>query len=169
MSLPATRFALSHVGTAGNQGSDSAARIDPKVRGLFRRRQFDHGSVHTHDVHDLQRRNILEISQAAGAPKEARTAHDSGTRQCPLPRRTTPGRVSTPPCSGSAATVSAALQSATCPDRASLETDSALGNPQPLLCNASRGAQSHQFLLQPVAPAEQSTAPPMLHYLRRCV
>ncbi len=42
MSLPATRFALSHVGTAGDQGPHFAACIDPQVGGLFWRRQFGH-------------------------------------------------------------------------------------------------------------------------------
>ena len=169
MSFPATRFALPHVGTAGNQGPSLAARLDPKVHCLFRCRQFAHGSVHPHDVHDLQRRNLPELSQAAAAPKEARTAHDPGTRQRPLPSRLTPGRVSTPPCSKSAVAVSTTLQPSTCPDRASLEAGPAPGNPQPLLCNASRSAQSRQFLLQPLAPTEQRLAPSMLHYLRRCV
>ena len=169
MSLPATRFALSHVGTAGNQGPCLAARLDSKVYCLFRCRQFDHRSVHTHDVHDLQRRHLPELSQAVAAPKEARAAHDPDTRQRPLPSRITPGRVSAPPCSRSKATVSAALQSATGPDRASLEADPAPGDSQPLLCDAYRSAQSRQRLLRPLAPTKQSTAPPMRHYLRRCV
>jgi hypothetical protein len=169
MSLPATRFALSHVGTAGNQGPHLAARLDPKVRGLFRCRQFDHRSVRTHDVRDLQRRNVPELSQAAAAPKDLRTTHDPCTRQRPLSSRLTPGHIFAPPRSRSAAAVSASIHPATCPDRASLETGPALGHAQPLLRNASRSAQSRQRLLRSLAPTEQSVAPLMLHYLRRCV
>lgn len=169
MSLPATRFALSHVGTAGNQGPHLAACADPKVRGLFRCRQFGHRSVRTHDVPDLQRRNIPELSQAAAAPKDSRATHDPRTRQRPLSSCTPLGCILAPPCARSAATVSAALQPATCPDRASLETHPALGNAQPLLRNASRSAESRQRLLRSLAPTEPSAAPSMLHYLRRCV
>lgn len=163
MSLPATRFALSHVGTAGNQGPHLAACADPKIRGLFRRRQFDHRSVRTHDVPNLQRRNIPELSQAAAAPKDSRTTHDPRTRQRPLSSRTPLGRVFAPPCPGSTAAVSAAIQPATRPDRASLETHPAPSDAQPLLRNASRSAESRQRLLRSLAPPEQSVAPPMLH------
>jgi hypothetical protein len=50
-------------------------RGDLRVRGLFRRHQFDHRSVRTQDVRDLQRCNVRELSQAAAAPKEIRTTH----------------------------------------------------------------------------------------------
>src|SRR5438874_1650897 len=163
MSLPATRFALSNVGATGNQGPHLAARADPKVRGLLRRRQFGHRSVRTHDVRDLQRRDVPALSQAAAAPKDLRTTHDPGARQRPLSSRTTPGHVFAPPCSRSATAVSTALQPATGPDRASLETGPAPGDAQPLLRNASRSAQSGHRLLQSLAPTEQSVAPPMLH------
>lgn len=169
MSLPATRFALSYVGTAGNQGSHLAACADPKVRGLFRCRQFDHRSVRTHDVPHLQRRNIPELPQADAASKESRTTHDPRARQRPLSSRTPLGRVFASPCSGSATAVSTALQSATCPDRASLETHPSLGDTQPLLRNPSRSAESCQRVLRSLAPTEQSAAPTMLHYLGRCV
>jgi hypothetical protein len=169
MPFPATRLALSHVGTAGNQGPHLAARADPKVRGLLRRRQFGHRSVRTHDVRDLQRRNVPELSEAAAAPKDLRTTHDPRARQRPLPSRTTPGHVFAPPCSGPAAAVSAALQPATCPDRASLETGTAPGDAQSLLRNASRSAESCHRLLRSLAPTEHSVASPMLHYLRRYV
>jgi hypothetical protein len=80
-----------------------------------------------------------------------------------------PGHVLAPPCPGSAAAVSATLQPATRPDRASLETGPAPGDAQPLLRNPSRSAESCHRLFQSLAPTEHSVAPPMLHYLRRCV
>lgn len=68
MSLPATRFALSHVGAAGNQRPHPAACADPQVRSLFRRRQLGHGPVCAHDVPHLQRRHFPELPQKAAAP-----------------------------------------------------------------------------------------------------
>src|SRR5271168_55160 len=68
MSLPAARFALSHVGSAGDQGPDPAACADPKVRGLLRRRQFEQRPIRTHDVPDVQRRDFPELPQATAAP-----------------------------------------------------------------------------------------------------
>ena len=70
MSLPATRLALPHVGTPGNQGSHPAARPDQQVRGVFRRRQCGQRSVRSHDVHDFQRRDVPGLSQAAAAPTD---------------------------------------------------------------------------------------------------
>src|SRR5208337_3843530 len=49
MSLPTARFALPHVGTTGNQGSDLAARADPQVRRLLWCRQLAQWSVRSHD------------------------------------------------------------------------------------------------------------------------
>jgi hypothetical protein len=151
MPLPATRLALSHVGTAGNQGPHLAACADPKVRGL------------------LRRRNVPALSQTAAAPKDLRTTHAPRARQRPLSSGTTLGLVFAPPCLRSAAAVSAALQPATCPDRASLETGPAPGDAQPLLRNASRSAESCHKVLRSLAPTEHCVAPLMLHYLRRYV
>jgi hypothetical protein len=78
MSLPATRFALPHVGSTGNQGSDLAACADPQVRRLLWRRQLAQWSVRSHDVRDFQRRYLPELSQAPAAPTDTRTAHDAG-------------------------------------------------------------------------------------------
>lgn len=169
MSLPAARFALPHVGTAGNQGSDLAACADPQVRGLFRCRQLAQWSVRSHDVHNFQRRHIPELSQAPAAPTDARTAHDAGTGQRSLSSRDPLGAIFAQPRSRSTAVVSAAIQPATSPDRTSLEADPAPRNAQPVLRNASRSAQGRQRLLRWLAATKQSVASTMLHYLRRCV
>ena len=169
MSLPATRFALPHVGTTGNQGPRLAACADPQVRRLLRCRQLAYRSVRTHDVPDLQRRDFPDFPQTTAAPANPRTAHDSRARQCSLSSRHTPGPVSTPERPTPASAVLATLQSATRPDRASLETDSAPRDAQSLLRHASRSAAGGQRLLRPLASAELGVTPPMLHYLRRCV
>ena len=169
MPLPTTRFALSHVGTAGNQGPHFAACTDPKVRGLFRCGQFGQRSVRTHDVPDLQRCDFPDFPQAPLAPTNSRTPHDRRARQCPLPSRETPGRLSSSTCPTVASAFPAALQPATGFDRASVEADPAPGNSQPLLRNTSRRTKSRQRLLRSLAQAQQSTPSPMLHYLRRCV
>ena len=169
MSLPTARFALPHVGTTGNQGSDLAARADPQVRRLLWSRQPAKRSVRSHDVQDFQCRHVPELSQAPAAPTDTRAAHDAGTGQRSVSSRDPLGAIFAPPRSASTTGVSAAIQPATGPDRTSLEADPAPRNAQPVLRNASRSAQSRQRLLRPLAPTKQSAASTMLHYLRRCV
>ena len=158
MSLPTTRFALPHVGTARNQGPHLAARADPQVRRLLWRGQPAQWSVRSHDVRDFQRRHVPELSAASAAPAHTGTAHDAGTGQRSLSSRDPLGAIFAPPRSRSAAGVSAAIQSATGPDRTSLEADPAPRNAQPVLRNASRSAQSRQRVLRPLAPTKQSAA-----------
>src|ERR1019366_2507870 len=131
MSLPATWFVLPHVGTTGNQGSHPAACADPQGRGPFRRRQLEYRPVRTHDVRDLQRRDLSALPEATAAPTNTRTAHDSHTRQCSLPSRDTPCPVPTPARPTPASPVPATVRSATCADRARMETDTAPRDPQP--------------------------------------
>ena len=169
MSFPTARFALPHVGTAGNQGPHLAACADPQVRRLLWRRQLAQWSVRSHDVRDFQRRHVPELSPASAAPADSRTAHDAGTGQRSVSSRDPLGAIFAPPRSTSTAGVSTAIQPATGPDRTSLEADPAPRNAQPVLRNASRSAQSRQRLLRPLAPTKQSAASTMLHYLRRCV
>jgi hypothetical protein len=169
MSLPTTRFALPHVGTTGNQGSDLAACADPQIRRLLWCCQLAQWSVRSHDVRDFQRRHVPELSQAPAAPTDTRTAHDAGTGQRSLSSRDPLGPILAQPRSTSTAVVSAAIQPATGPDRTSLEADPAPRNTQPVLRNASRSTQSRQRLLRWLAPTKQSAASIMLHYLRRCV
>jgi hypothetical protein len=169
MPLPAARLPLPYVGTAGNQRSHPAARVDPQVRGLLRCGQSDHRPVRTHDVHRLQCRDLPGLPQATAASSKPRPSHDPRTRQRPLSPRHTPGSVSTSARSTPAGTVSAALQSATRPDRASLETGSPPRNPQSLLRYALRSARGRGRLLQSLAWTESSTPKTMLHYLRRGV
>jgi hypothetical protein len=169
MSLPTTRFALPHVDTTGNQGSDLAACADSQVRRLLWRRQLGYWSVRSHDVRNFQRRHLPELSQAPAAPTDTRTAYDAGTGQRSLSSRHPLGAIFAQPRSKSTVVVSAAIQPATGPDRTSLEADPAPRDAQPVLRNASRSAQSRQRLLRWLAPAKQSAASTMLHYLRRHV
>src|SRR5208283_248925 len=169
MSLPTARFALPHVGTTGNQGSDLAARADPQVRRLLWCRQLAQWSVRSHDVRDFQRHHVPELSQAPAAPTHTRTAYDAGTGQRSLSSRDPLGPIFAQPRSKPTAVVSATIQPATGPDRTSLEADPTPRNTQPVLRDASRSAQSRQRLLRWLAPTKQSAASTMLHYLRRCV
>src|SRR5271168_4850602 len=169
MSLPAAWLAVPDVGATGNQGPDPAPCADPKVRGLLRCRQFGQRPVRAHDVPDLQRRDLPEFPQAAAAPANPRPADALGARQCPLPSREAPEAIPAPSYSRSAAAVLAALQSATRPDRASLEADSAPRDTQSLFRHAARGAQGGQRVLRSMAPTERRITKTMLHYLSRCV
>ena len=169
MSLPATRLALPHVGTAGDQGPHFAACTDPQVRGVFRRRQLEQRPLRSHDVHGIQRRDFPALSQTAAAPTNTRPAHDPCARQCPLSSRETLGAIPASLCPTSAAAVPAALQSTTRSDRAGLEADPPTRNSQPLLRDPPRRPQSRQRLLRSLAQTEQRITPSMLHYLRRCV
>ncbi len=169
MSLPATWLALPYVGAAGNQGPYLAACTDPQIRILLWRRQLEHRSVRAHDVSSLQRRDLPAFSQAAAVPTNAGTLNDRRPRQCPLPPCVTPRSLPASPYPAPAAAVPAALQPATGPDRAGLETHPASRDAQPLLRNTSRSARSGQRLLRSVASTEHRVAKIMLHYLRRCL
>src|SRR5208282_131852 len=166
MSLPTTRLALSHVGTARNQGSNLAARADPQVRRLLWCRQPAKRSVRSHDVHDFQCGHVPELSQAPAAPTDTRAAHDAGTGQRSVSSRDPLGPIFAQPRSKPTAVVSALIQPTTSPDRTRLEADPTPRNAQPVLCDASRSTQSRQRLLRPLAPTKQSAASFMLHYLR---
>lgn len=109
MPLPTTWLALPHVDSAGNQGSHLAACTDPKIRGLFRCRQFEYRTVRAHDVPGLQRCNFPELSQAPFATKKAWTAHDFDPRQCPIPSRPAPETILERPHARFSASLSAAL------------------------------------------------------------
>jgi hypothetical protein len=169
MSLPTARFALPHVGTTGDQGSNLAARAHSQVGGLLWCRQPAKRSVRSHDVHDFQCRHVPELSQAPAAPTDTRAAHDAGTGQRSVSSRGPLGPIFAQPRSKPTAVVSAAIQPATGSDRTRLEADPASRNAQPVLRDASRSAQSCQRLLRPLAPTKQSAASTMLHYLRRRV
>lgn len=146
-----------------------AARTNPKIRGVLRRRQLEHRSVRAHDVRGLQRPDFPAFPQSTAVPANARAAHDPCTRQCPSSPCATPGPVPASPCPTPAAAVPAALQPAACPDRAGLETDPAPRDARPHLRNAARRLEGRQHLLRPVVSAEHRVATIMLHYLRCCV
>jgi hypothetical protein len=169
MSLPATRLALPHVGSARNQRPDSAACSDPQVGGLLWSRQPGYRAVRTNDVPYLQRRHVPDFPQALASPANARTPHDRRARQRSLSSRKTPGRLPSSQCSTVASAVPAALQPATGSDRASVEADSTPCHSQSLLRHARRSAESRKCLLRSLAQAQQGAASAMLHYLRRCV
>jgi len=169
MSLSATRFPLSHVGTAGNQGPDPAARADPQVGGLLWGSQSGYRPVRTNDVPDLQRCDVPNLPPATAAPTHAQAPHDRRAPQRSLSSRKTPHQLPSSPCSTVAPAVSAALQPATGSDRAGLEADSAPCYSQSLLRHTGRSAEGRQRLLQSLAQAQHGTTSTMLHYLRRCV
>ena len=169
MSLPATWFALSHVGTAGGQGPDPAACADPQVDRLLWGRQLAHREVCPSDVQSVQRRDLPALPRTTAASSSAPSLYDRGARQCSLSSRRAPGSIPAPPCSTPETAISAALQSAARLDRERLEADSALGNSQSLLRHARRGARGRQRVLRSLAWAESCLATTMLHYLRRRV
>ena len=169
MSLPATRFSLPHVGAARNQGPDPAACADPQIDILLWGCQPGYRTVRANDVPSLHRSDLQDFPAAPAAPADARTPHDRRTRQCSISSRKAPGRLPAAPCSTAAPAVPAAIQPATGADRESVEAGSAPGYSQSLLRHVARSAASRQRLLRSLAPAQQSAASTMLHYLRRCV
>ena len=169
MSFPATRFSLPHVGAARNQGPDSAACADSQIDILLWGGQPGYRTVHTNDVPHLQRGDLQDFPAASFASADARTPHDRRARQCPISPRKTPRRLPAAPRSIATPAVPAALQPATGSNRASVEAGSAPGHSQSLLRHVARSARSRQRLLRSLAPAQQSAASTMLHYLRHCV
>jgi hypothetical protein len=169
MPLPATWLALPHVGPAGDQGPDPAARTDPQVHRLLRRGQPQYRTARAHDVQGLQRRDLPALSQAAAAPSNAPPPHDSRARQRSLPSRRDPQAIPAPAGAVSATALSTTLQPAARLDRACLEAYSAPGDSQQILRHTRRSAPGRQHLLRSVVSTACSIATPMLHYLRRCV
>jgi hypothetical protein len=169
MSLSAAWLAMPHVGTPGNQGPHSAACADPKIRGLFWRRQFEQRPVRTHDVPYLQRHDFPELPRATAAPAYPGAANAPRARQRPLPSRETSRPIPALPCPTPAVAVPAALQSTTRPHRASLEADPTPRHTQSILRDAPRGAHGGQRVLRSVATAKPGVTTFMLHYLSRCV
>ena len=168
MSLPATRFALSDVGPAGEQGPHSAARADAQVHRLPQGRQPAHREIRSANVQGVQCRDLQTLSTATAASPNA-PPYDRGTRQCSIPSRRTPDFVLAPARSVTATAVSAALQFVARLDRASLEAGSAPGNPQSLLPPRSGRARGRQRLLRSLATPESDSTKTTLHYLSRCV
>src|ERR1700687_5423593 len=169
MPLPTTRLALPDVGASGDQGPSAAARPDPQVRGLLRRRELSHRNFRAHVLRHLQCRDLPGLPQkAVAAPLDSKT-HDQRARQRPLSPRPATGCVPAqiPACFLIA--VPAALQSPARLDRAGLEARPALGDAQPVLRHAPRTARSSKPLLRCLAATPPSTEASMLHYLRRCV
>ncbi len=169
MSFPATRFSLPHVGAARNQGPGSAASADSQIDILLWDSQPGYRTVHTNDVPHLQRGDLQGFPAASAALANARTPHDRRTRQCSISSPNGPGRLPAAPRSTAAPAVPAALQHATASDRESVEAGSAPGHSQSLLRHVARSAESRQRLLRSLAPAQQSAASTIRHYLRRCV
>jgi len=169
MPLPATWFAMSDVGAARRQGSDSAARADTQVHCLLWRGQSAHRQVRPADVRGLQCRDVQTVSRAVAASSNPGPSHDHCARQCSLPSCRPFGSVPAQACSRTATAVFAALQPAARPDRARLEADSPIGNSQPLLPDTPAGGRGSQRMLQSLAAAEFCLATTMLHYLRRHV
>lgn len=171
MSLPATWFPMQDVGTTGNQRPHPATCADPQVGGLLWRGQPAHGTVRTHDVRGLQRRDLPQLPQAhAASSTPPRASHGPRTRQRSLSSRRTPRPLSASARTKLAAAVSAALQPAARPYRESLETDPAARHAQPLLRHAPGSAPGCRCLLRSLASSESgATTTMLLHYLRRCV
>src|ERR1035438_3562397 len=169
MPLPTTRLALPDVGASEDQAPTAAARPDPQVRGLLRRRELNHRHSRAHVLRHLQCRYLPGLPQKAVAAPLDSKAHDHRSRQRPLSPRPLTGCVPAqiPPCVLIA--VSAALQSLARLDREGLEIRATLGDAQPVLRHAHRAARSREPLLRCLAATQPSTEASMLHYLRRCV
>jgi len=169
MPFPAARLALPHVGGSRDQGPGAAARPNPQIRGVLRRRESAQRRIRAHVLRRIQCRDLPRLPpKTAAAPFDSK-AHDHRARQRALPPRSTTGCVPAQVSACALIAVPAVLQPAAGLDRAGLEARAPLGDTQPLLRHSRRAAPGRERLLRCLAPTQSGTQTTMLHYLGRCV
>jgi hypothetical protein len=121
MPLPTTWHPLSDVGAVRGQGSCTDPCSHPQVGSLLRRRQLEHKQVRPPHVRQVRRGHVRDLSEDASAASLPRQAHDDCAGQFQVPLRGTAQALASEISHRAHLAVSAAIQSAADPHRASLE------------------------------------------------
>ncbi len=169
MPLPTAWHPVSHVGATRDQGSDPVPCAHPQVGRVLRSRQFAHRQVHPLSVRHVQCGHVRDLSEDATAASLPRHAHGAGTGQCPVPPRGPAQTVTSTISRRAHPAVSAAVQSAAGPRRASLEASPPPGDAQPVLRHLGRRADRCRYMLRPLEKTQFSATEIMRHKLRRYV
>jgi hypothetical protein len=169
MPLPTTWHPVPQMGAARGQGSGPAPCAHPQVGRVLRGRQRAHRHVHPLSVRHVQRGHVRDRSEDAAAAARPRHAHGAGGGQCPVPPRGFAQTVASNISRRAHPAVSAAVQSAAGPRRASLEAGPPHGDAQPVLRHLGRRADRRLHMLRPLEKAQLGTAEIMRHKLRRYV
>ena len=169
MPLPTTWHPVPHVGAARDQGSGPAPCAHPQVGGLLWRGQSAQRQVRSLHVRDVRCRDVRDLSEDAAAASLPRHAYGAGTGQCPVPPRGSAQTVASKISRRAHPAVSATVQSAAGPRRASLEAGPPPGDAQPVLRHLGRRADRRLHMLRPLENTQLGAAEIMRHNLRRYV
>ncbi len=150
MPLPTTWHPVPHVGAARDQGSGPAPCAHPQVGGVLRRCQFAQRHVRSLHVRYVQRGDVRDLSEDAAAASLPRHAYGAGTGQCSVPPRDSAQTVASKISRRTHPAVSATVQPATGPRRASLEAGPPHGDAQPVLRHLGRRADRRLHMLRPL-------------------
>ena len=169
MPFPATRHTVPDVGAARGQrpGADPCAHA--QVGGLLRGGEFEDWQIRPLNVREIRRPHVRNLPEKAVAAPLTRQAHGHRARQCPIPPCHIIGAPVTQTPEGIDPAVLAAIQPATGPHRAGLETGTAAGHTQQVLCHIGRIALRSRNVFRMVEKTERSAVQIMRHYLRRYV
>ena len=169
MPLPTTWYPVSHVGAARDQGSGPAPCAHPQVGGLRWRGQPEQRQVRSHHVRDVRCGDVRDLSEDAAAIALPQHTHGAGAGQCPVPPRGPAQTVASKISRRTHPAISAAVQSATGPHRASLEAGPPPGDAQPVLRHLGRRADRRLHVLRLLENTQFEAKETMRHNLRRYV
>ena len=169
MPFPATRYALSDVGSAGGKGSGAYPCAHSQVHRLLRCSQSTQRQVHLRYLAQVRRSHLRGVLEENAASSVAQKENGCGVGQRTVSPRQAAESVVEEASGAPRAAFPAAIQSTVGPYRAGLEAGSPFGDPQQVLCRPERSTGCHGNLLRPVVETQLSTAKIMRHYLRRCV
>ena len=169
MPFPAARYTLSHVDTAGGQRSGAGPCLYPQIYRLLPRGQSAQWKVHTRYLTHIQCRHIRDVSEEIAAASFSPEKDGGNTRQCPVSPRQIAQAAADQASPAPRVIVSAAVQPATGPYRASMEIGTSIGDTQPVLPQPKRSSNCHRVLFRPMAKTKCCANKIMRYYLRRRV
>ena len=169
MPFPAARHTEPNVGTTRNKRPNIETCAYAQIVSVLRCGQYKHWQVRSNHLRQVQRRNIRAFSKEIVTTPYPRQTDDYHSGQRPIP-----------PCSASCSlvekisrhseiSVSAAIQSATCSNRTSMEACQADCNTQPILCNVDHVGRGRRIMFRPMEKTKPNSGKIMRHKLSRYV
>ena len=167
--FPAARDTKPNVGTTRNKRPDIAPCAYAQIGSVLRCGQHEHWQVRSNHLRQVQRRNIRAFSETIIAPPNTRQTDGDHPGQCPIPpcgaACSIVGKIS----QNSEIGISAAIQPATCSNRASMEACQAHCNTQPILCNVAHVDRGRRIMFRPMEKTKPDSDKIMRHNLSRHV
>lgn len=167
--FPAARDTKPNVGTTRNKRPDIAACAYAQIGSVLRCGQHEHWQVRSNHLRQVQRRNIRAFSETNIAPPNTRQTDGDHPGQCPIPPCGAACSIVGKKSQNSEIGVSAAIQPATCSNRASMEACQAHCNTQPILCNVDHVDRGRRIMFRPMEKTKPDSDKIMRHNLSRHV